>query len=190
MDHGLAVEGIVVVEPADHRAEIERRSDRVEYEWCARHLRAIGNKGARNDRAQEFRAGGIGQRLEAAAQAVDQGKPRGLPRKRALDRVAVDIIGNIGGDFVGCGTNVGGGCGHDDGPCRKRFFARHYMTLTANNFSKCGPQNNDGDHLLDSPAAAGRVFPSTRRLRSRPRTTLDECGAYSTVILPALMILA
>ena len=43
---------VVEVEPADHRADVERRLHRIELERRARHLRAVRHDRARDDRAR------------------------------------------------------------------------------------------------------------------------------------------
>ena len=79
---------VVEVEPADHRADVERGLHRIELERRARHLRPVRHDGARDDRPEELRARRIGKRLEAAAQRVDQAVARAC-RAPARDPVWV-----------------------------------------------------------------------------------------------------
>ena len=53
MDHRLAVERVVAVEPANHRADVERGVHRVEHERRARHARAVRHDGAGHDRPEQ-----------------------------------------------------------------------------------------------------------------------------------------
>ena len=79
--------GVVEIEPADHRADVEGGLDRVELELGARHLGAVRHDRARHDRAEQLGAGGILERLEAAAERVDQA-------------VAGGFVGELAGDLV------------------------------------------------------------------------------------------
>lgn len=47
---------VVIVEPADHGANVEGAIDGIEDEVSAGNLGAVGNDGARNDRSQKLRA--------------------------------------------------------------------------------------------------------------------------------------
>ena len=92
--------GVVEVEPANHRANVEGGLHRVELKGGARNLGAVGHDGSRHDRAQQFGAGRIFERLETAAQRIDQAIARGGVGQFTLDVVVADIIGNVDEDLV------------------------------------------------------------------------------------------
>ena len=98
--------GVVEIEPADHGADVERRLHRIEPVGRARHTRAILDAHSGNERPEQLRAGGIVERLEAAAERVDQAIARGLERERAVDPVVEHVVGDIGEHFVWCGTSA------------------------------------------------------------------------------------
>ncbi len=92
--------GVVEVEPANHGADVEGGLNRVELKSRARYLGAVGHDGSRHDRAQQLGAGWILERLQAAAESVDQAVARGGVCQFALDGVAADIIGNVDENLV------------------------------------------------------------------------------------------
>lgn len=98
--------GVVEVEPANHRPEAERRLYRIELIGRAGHLRAVGHDRPRHDGPEQFGAGGIGERLEAAAERVDQTIASGLEGQIAADLVGEDVVDNIRENLVGCGPHV------------------------------------------------------------------------------------
>ena len=100
--------GVVEIEPADHRADVECGGDRVELVRRARDLRAVRHHRSRNDRAEELGAGGILERFQPAAERVHQAQARRVVGLRAFDRVAGHVVGDVGQDFVGLGPDVGG----------------------------------------------------------------------------------
>ena len=104
--------GVVEVEPADHRADVERRLHGIQLVRGARHLRAVGNDGAGHDRSHQLGACGVGQRLEAATQRVDQAMAGRGQRLLAGDLVARGVVGDVDHDLVGLGTDVADGGGH------------------------------------------------------------------------------
>ena len=104
--------GVVEVQPADHRADVERRLHRIELELRARNARPVRHDGAGNDRAEQLGARRIGQRLEPAAQRVDQAVARGFVRFAAFDLVARRVVGDVDQDLVGFRTDAGDRCGH------------------------------------------------------------------------------
>ncbi|OIQ66585.1 hypothetical protein GALL_518450 [mine drainage metagenome] len=104
--------GVVEVQPADHRPDIERRLYRVELELRSRDLRAVGNDGARHDRAEQLGAGRVLQRFQSAAQGIDQAVARGFISERAAQVGVEDVIGNIDQNLVRGGADVGNRCGH------------------------------------------------------------------------------
>ncbi len=98
--------GVVEVEPADHRADVECRLDRIELVGGPGHLRAVGHRRARNDRPQELGARRVLERLEAAAERVHQAIAGGLVGLLGRDLVLVDVVGDVDEDLVGIGADV------------------------------------------------------------------------------------
>ena len=76
--HSAASQVSLIVEPANHRADIESGMYRIELPSGAGNPRAVGQQRAGNDRPEMFRAFGITQREQAAAQGVDQTIARGV----------------------------------------------------------------------------------------------------------------
>jgi hypothetical protein len=60
--------GVVEIEPANEAADVESRGHRIEDERRSRHARAIFQSRARNDRAEQARAGWIIQGEQRAAE--------------------------------------------------------------------------------------------------------------------------
>ena len=56
---------------------------------------------------------GYVERLEAAAQRVDQAVARGVVGASLRDLVLRDVVGDVDQDLVGLGADVGDGCGHE-----------------------------------------------------------------------------
>ena len=108
--------GVVEIEPADHRADVECGLHRVELELRARHLGAVRHDRARHDRAHQFGAGRIFQRFQTAAERVDQAVARGVVGDFGVDLVFGHVIDDVDQDFIGLGTDVGDMCGHVDFP--------------------------------------------------------------------------
>ena len=118
---------VVEIEPADHRAEAECRLHRIELVGRTRHLGAVRHDRSRHDRSEQLRAGRIGQRLEAAAERIQQavmGGPVGLV---AADREISRVIGDVDQHLVRLGTYVGNVCGH----WRSCFQARRSIGTNA-----------------------------------------------------------
>ena len=97
---------VVEIEPADDRADVEGRRDRVELIRRSRHFRAVRHDRAGHDRTEELRAGGKGERFEPAAQRVHQAQPRGVVGFGALDLVVGDVVGDVDQDLVRRGPDV------------------------------------------------------------------------------------
>ena len=146
--------GVVEVQPADHRADIERRLHRIELELRAGNARPVRHDGAGNDRAEQLGAGRIGQRLEAAPQRVDQAVARGFVRFAAFDLVARRVVGDVDQDLVGFRTDVGDRRGH-------RSLV---MLRTCGRSAACASRRSRiGGVMVPSPRTA--------RCRSRRRAT-------------------
>src|SRR2546430_1185701 len=108
--------GVVEIEPADRRADVERRLHRIELELRARYFGAVGNDRTRDDRSEQLGAGRIRQRFEPATERVDQAVPRRLVRFLARYLVLDDVVGDIGEDLVGLGADGGYRARHDHRP--------------------------------------------------------------------------
>ena len=104
--------GVVEIQPADHGADVERGLHGVELALGARDLRAVRHRRARDDRAQQLGAGRVFERLEAAAQRVDQAIARGVVRFLVLYGIVFYVIGDQRQDLVGLGPDVGDMRGH------------------------------------------------------------------------------
>ncbi|MNS52769.1 hypothetical protein D3C72_854950 [compost metagenome] len=98
--------GVVEIQPADHRADVERGLHGVKLERRAGHLGAVWHHGAGHDRPQQLLARRVFQRFQAAAQRVDQAVACGLVRQAALDLVVENVVRDIGQHLVGIGTYV------------------------------------------------------------------------------------
>src|SRR4030067_518707 len=63
--------------------------------------------GSGNDGAEELGAGGVGERLQAAAERVHQAQPRGVVGLGALDVELGGVIGDVHQDLVRFRAHVG-----------------------------------------------------------------------------------
>jgi hypothetical protein len=61
---------------------------------------------------RSFVHAGILERLEAAAQRVDEAVARRVVGERARDLLLADVIGDVDEDLVGLGADVADRCGH------------------------------------------------------------------------------
>ncbi|CAM2154606.1 hypothetical protein PT2222_300120 [Paraburkholderia tropica] len=105
--------GVVEVEPADHGADVEGGLNRVELECGARHLRAVRDDRARHDGPEQLGAGGIGERLESAAEGVQQAVARRRQRGGAVAGQAVqDVVDDIDEDLIRLWPDMGIRRGH------------------------------------------------------------------------------
>ena len=77
--------GVVEIQPAHHRADVERRLHGVELIRRAGHARAAGHHRARHNGPEQLGAGRILERLEAAGERIHQAIARGLIGRRARD---------------------------------------------------------------------------------------------------------
>src|SRR5262249_58189992 len=102
--------GVVEGEPADHRADVEGRLDRVELKLRAGNSGAVRYQGSRDDRPEQLGARGIRERLQATAERINQAVTSRLECFLALDRVAGDVVGDVDQDLVGLGTDIGNRC--------------------------------------------------------------------------------
>ena len=105
---------VVEVEPADHRADVERGLHRIELIRRARHLGAVRDDGSRDDRSHQLGASGVTERLEAAAERIEQTIARGFVRFFAVDAITRHVIGDVDQHLIGLWTNRGGCFGHDE----------------------------------------------------------------------------
>ncbi len=96
--------GVIEVEPAIHCADVECGHDRVELVRGTRHPRAARQGGPRHDRAQQFRAGRIVERLETAGQRIHQAVVGGFESQLAVDLVVTDVVGDIDERLVPIGA--------------------------------------------------------------------------------------
>src|SRR5205807_6344495 len=79
---------VVEVEPANHRADVEGGLYRIELVRRAGNFRAVGDDRFGDDWPEQLRAGWIRQRLEAAAERIEQAIVRGRVRLAARDGVS------------------------------------------------------------------------------------------------------
>lgn len=63
---------VVIIQPADHRADIERAIHGVELEGCTGDFGAVGDDGAWDDWAEQFRAFFEAETFETAAESVEE----------------------------------------------------------------------------------------------------------------------
>ena len=125
-------ETVIVIQPPDLGADVERAADGVELVVRARNLRpcaaarstacslpegretrTIWNDGALHDGTQKVCACGEPQRLEPAPDGVNQTESRSLEREGRVDLVVVYVVGDVLDDLVRVGADgrLGGG-GH------------------------------------------------------------------------------
>ena len=106
--------GVVEVQPADHRADVESRLHRVELEGGARDTRAARHHRSRHHRTQELAAGRILQRLKPAGEGVHEAVARGVVRQLALHGEIAGVAGDGAEHGVGFRTlrRPAVGCGH------------------------------------------------------------------------------
>ena len=87
--------GIVEIEPADHRADIERGMHRLELPVGAGNARAVRQCRAGNHGSQVFRAFGIAQREQSAAQRIQKIIARGIDGFATVGDIVRRIIGDV-----------------------------------------------------------------------------------------------
>ena len=87
--------GVVEIEPADQRADVERGLHRIEFMRRAGYACTVRHQRARHERAEQARAGGILQRFKAAAQRVEQALLRGVESKFAVDAVVAHVVDDV-----------------------------------------------------------------------------------------------
>ena len=88
--------GIVIVEPANHRADIKRGVHGLQLPIGARHAGAVSQRRAGNDRTEMLGAFGKTQREQAAAQGVEQIIARRVDGFAAGRDVTRRVVGNLG----------------------------------------------------------------------------------------------
>ena len=99
--------GVIVVEPADHRADVERRMNRFQLPIRPRNARAVYESRAGDNRTQPPCAFRITQREQAATEGVDQIVTRGFAGFMALGNMIGRLVGDFDDDGVGFWPNVG-----------------------------------------------------------------------------------
>jgi hypothetical protein len=104
--------GVVEVQPADHRADVERGLYGIELEGRAGHLRAVRHDRARHDGAEQLGAGRVGERLESASERVDQAMTRRLQRERAVDAGVEHVVDDVDEYRIRRRADVGDRGGH------------------------------------------------------------------------------
>ena len=104
--------GVVEVEPADHRADVERRLHGIQLVRSAGNLGAVGDDRSGNDRSEQLGAGRVLQCLQPAAKRVNQAVACRIVREFAADAVREDVVGNVGQHLIGLGTDIANECGH------------------------------------------------------------------------------
>ena len=105
--------GVVEIQPAYHRADVERGLDGIHLKLRTRHFRAVWHQRALHNRSKHFSARRIFQRLEAAAERIEQAVARGVVGFFGFDLVLGDVVDNVGEDLVRFWADVGNVCGHD-----------------------------------------------------------------------------
>src|SRR5688572_14353512 len=156
--------GVVEVQPADHRADVEGGVHRVELELGARHARAIRHRGALDDRAEQLVAGRVFERLEAAAQRVHQAVARRGVRVVALYLEILRVAGNQRQDLVRLRPDIGN-------------MGRHY-------FFSCS-FSDSGLKRYSLPPALGECCTGSGGVRSLPlwshqMARLFSCDFFSS----------
>ncbi len=86
---------VVEVQPANHRADVERSMNRIKLIARARYACAMRHHRARHNRPHQLRARRVLQRLQPAAQRIHQAMPRCRVRQFALDFITQRILGDI-----------------------------------------------------------------------------------------------
>ena len=99
--------GVIEVEPADQRADVEGGLHGVEFERGAGHARAAGHRGARHHGPQPAHAGGKLQCLEGAGERIHQAVARGVIGQRAVELRGVGIVGDLHEQLVRRRTHGG-----------------------------------------------------------------------------------
>ena len=84
--------GVIEVEPADHRADVEGRLHGIQLVGSAGDARATGHDSARDDGSHELGAGRVLQCLKAAGERIHQAVAGGLVRLGARDLEALGVI--------------------------------------------------------------------------------------------------
>ena len=104
--------GVIEVQPANQRADVEGRLHRVKLKLGARNLGAVGNHRALDDGAEQLAGSRVFERFQAAAQGVDQDVARRVVGKLGLDRVVERVVDDIDDNLVPFGADVADVCRH------------------------------------------------------------------------------
>jgi len=99
--------GVVEIEPADLRADRERRLHRIQLMAGPRHARAARQRGSRHHRAEVLHALGELHRHHRGGQRVQQHVARGVVGLLRVDLVVDHVIGDVDQRLVGIGTDGG-----------------------------------------------------------------------------------
>ena len=165
---------IVEIEPPDHRANVECRLDRIELELRAGYLRSVRDDRTRDDRSEQLGARRIRQRLEPAAQGVDEAVARRLVRFLALHAVMRDIVGDIDQHTVRLGAHIGDRGGH------AHSLVLGFGLAPAVSFAAGGGSCSGARPML-YPAMRQRPSSRVRRRVSSAGGALLNCVRYSAV---------
>ena len=101
--------GVVEVEPAHQRADVEGGLDRIEFERGARHQRAARQRRAGDDRPEVLDAAFELHRQHRAGQRVEQHVARGVVGLLRIDLVVDDVVGDVDHRLVGIRADGGTG---------------------------------------------------------------------------------
>ena len=102
--------GVVEIEPANERTDVERRHDRFEFVGGARNACTTRHRRTGHGRTQKLGAGRVRQRQETTGQCVHQTIARGVVGQIAADLAVADVVGNTDEHpirlWTFCGANV------------------------------------------------------------------------------------
>ena len=94
--------GVVVIEPTNHRPNIERRAHRLELERGAGHSHTARHSRTRHNRSEQLGARWIVERQHAATQRIHQAMACGLHRLLAAGHIVIKhVVRNIDQHLVG-----------------------------------------------------------------------------------------
>ena len=97
--------GVVEIEPADDRADVEGRRHRIEFIVRTRNTRAAREPGTGHDRSEQLCACGVVQRQHATAQGVHEAVAGDAAGGLACRVKLEHVVGDLGQHGIGCGTD-------------------------------------------------------------------------------------